>query len=123
MNYIWIFIGGGLGSVARFEMGRQITKVTGTAFPFATIAINFISCLILGFLAGLLTRKEMASPVAVLFIGMGFCGGFSTFSTFTAETMELLKAGNFVYAGANVIVSVAICLLSFWGGYVMAKFF
>lgn len=123
MNYIWIFIGGGLGSVARFELGQKVSKIAGTSFPFATICINIISCFILGLLFNLLVGKGTGTQTARLLLGVGFCGGFSTFSTFTLESFELFRSGNYIYAGANIILSVVICLFGFWAGWSVSKIF
>jgi len=122
MNYILIFIGGGLGSVARYELGKRITSIAGSGFPAGTISVNVLSCLILGVLFGTLQVKSLNQPW-VLFLGTGFCGGFSTFSSFTSETFILLKEGNYFYAGANIVLSVLICLLSLWAGWMISKWF
>lgn len=121
MNYIWIFIGGGLGSLARFELGQKVVRLTGLSFPWATIAVNVCSCFILGLLISLFEGKGYLGQTARLFIGIGFCGGFSTFSTFTAETFDLLKSGSYFYAGANILLSVLICLFGFWAGWMVSR--
>jgi CrcB protein len=121
MNYIWIFIGGGLGSIVRYELGQRIIRIAGNAFPFATLMVNMISCFVLGLLIACLIKREIAGSMALLFIGTGFCGGFSTFSTFTAENFEMMKSGNYVYVSVNIILSVVICLCSFWAGTAVSR--
>jgi CrcB protein len=122
MNYVWVFIGGGLGSVARYELTQKILKYTTGNFPWATILVNFSSCFILGLLFSLFIVKGTTGQTFRLLLGIGFCGGFSTFSAFTFETFELLKTGNYFYAGSNMIISIAICLFSLWMGWSVAKF-
>lgn len=121
MNYVWIFIGGGLGSIARFELGQRIARFTGTAFPFATLGINILSCFILGIIMQVFAGKGVLDQTARLLLAVGFCGGFSTFSTFTWEGFELIKSGQYVYAGAYVLLSVLICFLGFWAGWTVAR--
>lgn len=123
MNYIWVFIGGGLGSIARYELGQKVARLTGSGFPFGTISVNILSCLILGLVGYLFTVKGMMGQTARLLLGIGFCGGFSTFSSFTAETFELMKSGQYFYAGSNIIISIVLCLFSFWAGASVSKLF
>jgi len=123
MNYIWIFIGGGLGSVARYELGQKISRFAGTGFPFATLGVNIVSCLILGIVLGIFGPKAMQNNSVKLFAAIGFCGGFSTFSAFTAESFELIRTGNYFFAGAYMVLSIAVCLISFWAGWQVTRIF
>ena len=109
-SYIAIFIGGGLGSIARFSLSRYIHTFTTSTFPFGTLAVNVISSIILGSFLGLANEKMLASSNIKLLVIAGFCGGFSTFSTFSFETIELIRSGNMIYAIANILVSVALCV-------------
>ena len=109
-SYIAIFVGGGLGSIARFSLSRYIHTLTSSAFPLGTLVVNIISCLILGSFLGFSNEKMLASSNVKLLIIAGFCGGFSTFSTFSYETVELIRSGNMMYAIANILVSVVLCV-------------
>ena len=92
------------------------------AFPFGTMAVNLAACLVLGLLAGWSAGRAGLHSAAGLFLAVGFCGGFSTFSTFTFENMEMLKAGQWGWAAANVLLSAALCLGALWGGLALSKF-
>lgn len=105
-----IFIGGGLGSLARFGISSFIMSRHITQFPIATLVSNFLSCCVLGILVGFFHERLMSSDVLKGMVLIGFCGGFSTFSAFSYETFELIKSGYYMYATANVVVSIAICL-------------
>ncbi|MBX2816541.1 MAG: fluoride efflux transporter CrcB [Saprospiraceae bacterium] len=116
MQWLWIFIGGGTGSLCRFGLAALLAKVDAD-FPWATLLANGLSCIVLGMMTAFLLLKPDA-PAAWKYAGMiGFCGGFSTFSTFTAENFQLLQDGQVILALTNVLVSVVLCLLCFYLGY------
>ena len=106
--WIFVFFGGGLGSVARWFIARWLTPQEGS-FPIGTFVANILACLILGLLMGYHIKHPMAQQHRLLLM-MGFCGGFSTFSTFSAEIMTLLKSGNhllsLVYIGASLVAGL-----------------
>ncbi len=109
-----VFIGGGLGSLCRFSLSRWIQQ---TDYPFfwGTVLANMLSCFILGLLVGWSMRQPMSDPWKLLLM-TGFCGGFSTFSTFTLETYQLLQSGEMLTAFGNVLVSVLIGLFCLYLG-------
>jgi fluoride exporter len=111
MTAIYIFIGGGLGAVFRYLIGRVSTFVFDQNFPISTLVANFLACIIVGgFMYGLGDGKWMGFNLKPLII-VGFCGGLSTFSTFSFETIELIKSQHIMLAVFNVILSVLMCLL------------
>ena len=122
-NYIAIFIGGGVGSIVRYALSRWIYVLSNSTFPVGTLVVNIISCFILGIFLGLVTDKYLINPVIKTFVVVGFCGGFSTFSTFSYETLELMRLGQYFYALANILLSVVVCIVCTWGGIIVAKLF
>lgn len=105
-----IFIGGGLGSIARYLVGRLTIIIFSVPhLPIGTLVSNIVSSAILA-LAVVYTEKEWLTGFWVPFLIIGFCGGFSTFSTFSFETMRLLSDGKWVWAGLNIFVSVVVCI-------------
>lgn len=113
---LYIFIGGGLGSVVRFATGKWIGTLHPPQFPYGTFVANIIACLLLGFVIGLADHKQIISPTARLFWAVGFCGGFSTFSTFSAETITLLQNGFHFSTVLYVIASLAFCITATYAG-------
>lgn len=110
MQILWVFIGGGLGSVLRYGIASLVSTKIKTEFPFATLISNFSSCLLLALLVIYFNQKSMEQTEMKLFLLVGLCGGFSTFSTFSFETLTLVKNGNYFYAIANVLISLVACI-------------
>lgn len=110
MNALLVFFGGGLGSVLRYLVSLAISKYYQGAFPLATFLSNVFSCLLLVLVVESIRRTGMieASNVRHLLL-IGFCGGFSTFSTFSFETVLLIKNGNPWVAVGNIVISVCVC--------------
>lgn len=120
MNYLLIFLGGGLGSICRFGIVHLMAD-SKYQFPWATVMANVLACFVLGALVALAMKNKMSDGL-VFFLMVGFCGGFSTFSTFTNETFELLATAEYGKAFLNVGVSLIVCLGSlFLGMKVMAN--
>ena len=108
MNFLAVFIGGGLGSICRYGIAVWL-KPSEFIFPYATLLANIISCIVLGCLITL-GQKSFFSSSTYLLLATGFCGGFSTFSTFTAETFALFENGQETLAFINIAASLLICL-------------
>lgn len=111
-----VFLGGGLGSVMRFSLGRWISTLHGHHFPWGTLVINVVACLALGWVIGLADHKHIISPSARLFWTVGFCGGFSTFSAFSNETLVLLQSGFTFYSLLYIVLSVLLCVAATFAG-------
>lgn len=109
-QFLLVFIGGGLGSVIRFLVATFINNKLKTEFPLATFISNVLSCLILAGLSYIISEKNIFSQDLKLFLIIGLCGGLSTFSTFSFETIVLLKNQNYAYALANILISIFTCL-------------
>ena len=108
-NLVAVFIGGGFGSLARYGISEWVKLNFKTAFPLATFVSNVLSCLVLALTILLLNEKIALQHALRLLILVGFCGGFSTFSSFSFETVELFKTGNISYAVINILISVSSC--------------
>ncbi len=121
ITYLWIALGGAVGSVARAWVGLAVTRLAGGAFPWGTILINVLGSLVIGACATLTAAgsRFAASLDARAFVMVGLCGGFTTFSAFSLQTLELAREGRPGWALANVALSVALCLLAVTAGYAM----
>ncbi len=115
MPFIYVFLGGGLGSICRYGISWLLSDYK-LDFPWATLIANFLACILLGTLSAYALKIQANDFVKYTF-AVGFCGGFSTFSTFSNETFQLLEIGEYYLAFANIIVSVLICLLGIFIGY------
>lgn len=113
-NYLLVFLGGGLGSVCRYAIAHLMSGMK-LQFPWATILANVLACFVLGALVAL-SMKNKVSDGLFFFLMIGFCGGFSTFSTFTNETFQLFETAEYGRAFLNVGVSLLVCLGSLFLG-------
>jgi CrcB protein len=120
-NLLPIAIGGALGSISRYGCQRWIYQVHPHPFPFGTFAVNVLGCLLIGLFFGLSEKGNLMSPEWRLFLTTGFCGGFTTFSTFSFETLSLLKGGEIVYALSYIVLSVILGLVAVWMGIFLIK--
>lgn len=118
MNFVLVFLGGGLGSVCRYLIAKTMSNHQ-MDFPLATFVANILSCIILGYLIGLGMRNGI-SDNAKLLLMTGFCGGFSTFSTFSGEIVLLMQDGQLSTAMLYIAVSLAVCLVCIWAGIKLA---
>ena len=121
MKYLLIFLGGGIGAVLRYWMQGVVYSRTGTDFPYGTLAVNVLGCLVIGFLMISLEERFLAVPSLRLFLTIGILGGFTTFSSFSYETLALVRDGEVTRAFANVGFSVVFCLSATWAGMLIGK--
>lgn len=107
-----VFLGGGLGSVLRFLLSAYVVSRLGTGFPFATLGINVVGSFFIGVFVALAGERIHAlSEAGRFFFAVGFCGGFTTFSTFSLETLTMLQSGRVGLAGMYVLLSIIGCVL------------
>ena len=122
LMYFWIAVGSALGGMARYALSGVVASAYGETFPLGTLVINILGSFIIGFFATLTgpDGRVLASPATRQFVMTGLCGGFTTFSSFSLQTLNLARDGDFFRASANIVLSVALCLLFVWFGYIAA---
>jgi len=120
-NYITVFFGAGIGGILRYWLSSFVYKFLPTNFPYGTLTINFIGSFIIGFVIFGLYDKELISQNMRLFLTIGFCGGFTTFSTFSFETFNLIKNSEFLFASLNIFLSVLLCLAGTYLAYILSN--
>ncbi len=116
-----IMLGGALGALARFLLSTSITEKLGSGFPYGTLTVNVLGSFVMGFLAILLVERMGLDPLLRLGIFVGFLGAFTTFSTFSMETLNLFEQGLPLRALLNMFVSVTLSVLAVWLGVLLGK--
>jgi fluoride exporter len=122
MTYFWIAVGSALGGVFRYWCSGVAARLIGETFPWGTLIVNVSGSLVIGFfftLTGPDGRVIVSSDVRQ-FVMVGLCGGYTTFSSFSLQTLNLIRDGELMYAGANIVGSVVLCMLAVWLGHVGA---
>jgi len=122
LRYTLIFLGGGLGSVLRYLIAGWTQRAADVSFPLGTFAVNVVGSLVIGFLAATLTGPILIREEYRIGLMVGVLGGFTTFSSFSLETLLLANDGQFGLALLNVVLSVTICLTAAWLGYRVGEF-
>jgi fluoride exporter len=123
-SYFWVAIGAALGGVARFWLSGAVANLMGETFPFGTLIINVLGSFVIGFF-GTITGPDGRFLVGTLsrqFVMIGICGGFTTFSSFSLQTLNLANEGEWFLAGLYIGGSVALCLLAVWIGHTAALY-
>jgi CrcB protein len=123
MTYFWVALGSALGGAARYGCAGLAARWLGASFPWGTLIINVSGSLLIGFLATLMSPdgRLLATPDTRAFLMIGILGGFTTFSSFSLETLNLAHDGEWLFASANVVLSVGLCLAAVWLGHVAAR--
>ena len=117
-NYLWVALGGAIGSMGRYGIALGMVRLAGPRFPWGTLVVNVVGSFIIGYFGALSAGNgRMPAPNEIrLFVLVGFCGGFTTFSSFSLQTLELFQSGEALLGGLNVLGSVALCLAAVWLG-------
>ena len=125
LDYLCVAVGGALGSMARFWLGGLIGSLAGETFPFGTLLVNVTGSFAIGFIAAMTEPdgRWAAFPALRTFVAVGVCGGYTTFSAFSLQTLALIQTRQWAHAGWNVIGSVALCLIGVWLGSLFGGWF
>jgi CrcB protein len=124
MNFalvLWVGAGSAIGGMSRYVLTHLVQSRLTTPFPWATLGINVSGSLAVGFVMSFVLESTALSQEAALFLTVGFCGGFTTFSTFSYETVRLLEVGDYRRATAYAISSVVLSLAGAFGGFALAR--
>lgn len=116
-----VFAGGGVGATLRYVIAGVVQQSTGDVFPFGTLAVNLLGSLLLGLIVQIAEVKAGPGPWMRVFLTVGLCGGFTTFSTFSLESFRLLQDGSYLFAAGNIAGSLVLCLVGIWAGMVLGR--
>jgi fluoride exporter len=122
LSYLWVALGGALGTTARYWLSGVVARSVGETFPWGTLVINVTGSFVIGCF-GALTGPDgrvFVGSTARQFVMIGMCGGYTTFSSFSLQTLNLMNDGEWLQAGANVVLSVLLCMIAVWVGVVLA---
>ena len=124
-TYLYIALGGAIGSVARHWLSETVSTRVDSSFPWGTFLVNVSGCVLIGFFGSLAGPggRSFGSTEARAFFMVGICGGYTTFSAFSLQTLNLLRIGDWPRAGAYAVSSVLVCLLGVWLGHLLAAAF
>jgi len=122
IRYFWIMLGGALGTAARYWGSGLVARAFGETFPWGTLVVNVTGSLLIGLFATLTgpDGRMFVGTTARQFVMIGICGGYTTFSSFSLQTLTLAQDGEWLWAAGNIVISVVLCLLAVWLGHVAA---
>lgn len=120
-SYMLVFLGGGIGAAARYWLSGLIHERLGSGFPYGTLVVNIVGCFIIGLVMGSMQERFLSHPSLRLFLTIGILGGFTTFSSFSYETIAMLKDGEIAFASLNISASVLCCISGTWIGLIVGK--
>ena len=121
MNYLWIALGAVVGAAARYFVSTQIARHFSTTFPYGTLLINITGSLVLGFFLVYSAERVLLDPRWRLLVAIGFCGSYTTFSSYAFESFALMEQGQWLLTGANIVASNALCLAAALAGAALAR--
>ncbi len=122
LTYVWIGIGSAIGGLGRYWCSGVVARLFGETFPLGTLTVNVVGSFVIGFFATLTgpDGRLLVGADARQFVMVGLCGGYTTFSSFSLQTLALIREGELLYAGANVVLSVLLCMVAVWAGHIAA---
>ncbi len=120
-NIILVFVGGGLGAAGRYWLHGMIERSSTGGFPYGTFIVNLIGCILIGIIMSAFEGRFLANPSLRTFLAIGILGGFTTFSAFSYETVSMMYRADYLYATANIFLSVFFCLVGTYIGLVVGK--
>ena len=127
LAYLWVALGGALGSVSRYWLSGLIAERFGESFPWGTLVINVTGSFVIGVVGALAISEgrmdSQSRAFAVQFLMYGICGGYTTFSSFSWQTLRLLQDRQWLYAGGNILLSVVLCMIAVWLGWLLGTIF
>jgi CrcB protein len=127
LAYLWIAIGGAIGSMARYGFGNLASQKFGETFPWGTLVVNITGSFVIGVLGALTEADARMATQSRVFVRQllitGVCGGYTTFSSFSLQTLTLVQHRQWLYAGGNVLLSVTLCMIAVWLGYLLGSIF
>jgi CrcB protein len=118
---LWLALAGIAGTLARYWLGGAVQGWSGPAFPWGTLAVNALGCLLFGFFWTLATERGLLSPETRTVILVGFMGAFTTFSSFAFETAQLMRDEQWLYAAANVVAQLVLGLVCMFVGFALGR--
>jgi fluoride exporter len=123
MTYFWIAVGSALGGVLRHWCSVVAAQLIGETFPWGTLIVNVAGSFVIGFFFTYTgpDGRLLIDPTTRQFVMVGICGGYTTFSSFSLQTLNLMRDGQIAHAGANILLSVLLCMLAVWLGHVAAE--
>jgi len=118
---VMIFVGSGIGGVARYLSVKAVAQLWPVSFPAGTLAVNATAAILIGMLAGIVHHRQLLPVSAQFLLITGFCGGFSTFSAFSLESLRLLQSGQYLLFTAYIVLSVVLCIGFTWLGWQIVR--
>jgi fluoride exporter len=124
LNYILVGAGSATGGISRYWASGLIASRFGHSFPFGTLFVNVTGSFIIGFFATMTAPdgRWLVGPAGRNFFMTGFCGGYTTFSSFSLQTLNLAQDEEWLYAGGNAVLNLVLCLVAVWLGHILAEF-
>jgi CrcB protein len=121
LNILIIGCGGFLGAISRFLVSELVYTFIGAGLPYGTLAVNLTGSFLLGIVAQIGLSGNLLPDSVNSFVGIGFLGAFTTFSTFSVQTLELLESGSLLKAFLNIFLNITLCLIGAWGGFTAGR--
>jgi CrcB protein len=121
LKYLLVAAGGALGSVARYALDGFVLRLASPMFPSGTFVVNVVGCLIFGIIIALAETRSVLTPTGRVFLLIGLLGGFTTFSTYTFETFQLVRSGEYARGLLNALGQVLVAYLALWAGFAATR--